>query len=32
MSAFLLYVIGFIVFVAGVLYAEHLLHGEEQRA
>lgn len=26
MSAFLLYVIGFIVFVAGILYAEHLLH------
>jgi positive regulator of sigma E activity len=26
MSAFLLYVIGFVVFVVGVLYAEHLLH------
>ena len=26
MSAFLLYVIGFVVFLAGVLYAEHLLH------
>ena len=26
MSAFALYVFGFIVFVAGVLYAEHLLH------
>ena len=26
MSAFALYVIGFVVFVAGVLYAEHLLH------
>jgi hypothetical protein len=26
MSAFGLYVIGFAVFVAGVLYAEHLLH------
>jgi uncharacterized membrane protein YiaA len=26
MSAFGLYVIGFVVFVAGILYAEHLLH------
>ena len=26
MSAFMLYAIGFVVFVAGVLYAEHLLH------
>ena len=26
MSAFALYAIGFVVFVAGVLYAEHLLH------
>jgi positive regulator of sigma E activity len=26
MSSFLLYVIGFFVFVAGVLYGEHLLH------
>jgi hypothetical protein len=26
MSAFALYVIGFFVFAAGVLYAEHLLH------
>ena len=26
MSAFALYVVGFVVFLAGVLYAEHLLH------
>jgi hypothetical protein len=26
MSAFMLYAIGFVVFVAGVLYGEHLLH------
>lgn len=26
MSAFVLYVVGFVVFLAGVLYAEHLLH------
>jgi hypothetical protein len=26
MSAFALYIIGFIVLVAGILYAEHLLH------
>jgi positive regulator of sigma E activity len=26
MSAFVLYVFGFIVFVAGVLYAEYLMH------
>jgi len=26
MSAFALYAIGFVLFVAGVLYAEHLLH------
>jgi hypothetical protein len=32
MSAFALYVVGFVVFVGGVLYAEHLLHGEERRA
>jgi positive regulator of sigma E activity len=26
MSAFGLYIVGFVVFVAGLLYAEHLLH------
>jgi positive regulator of sigma E activity len=26
MSAFLLYVIGYLVFIAGVVYAEYLLH------
>ena len=26
MSAFALYVVGFVVFVGGVLFAEHLLH------